>query len=140
MKFLNGLIYVWTAVTHSTPPYFYPDNYLAKRCVKCKDFFPQLEEQCYCLSVLLMLSLIRIHLLLALLSSQIFKLKLSLKCLRNCKSENGSRSGIWAALVCEVFLRYVISKYIVKIFNVDMAFWVSSYCLKFYMCTCRNNM
>lgn len=31
---LDGLIYVWTVVTHSTLPYFYPDNYLAKRCAK----------------------------------------------------------------------------------------------------------
>lgn len=31
---LDGLIYVCTVVTHSTLPYFYPDNYLAKRCAK----------------------------------------------------------------------------------------------------------
>lgn len=72
-------------MTHSMLPYFYPDNYLAKRCVRCRDFFPQLKEQCYCLSVLLMLCLIRIHILLALLSSQIFKWKLSLKCLKIVK-------------------------------------------------------
>lgn len=87
-------------LTHSTLPYFYPGNYLAKRCVKCKAFFPQLEEQSYCLSALLMLSLIGIHLLIALPSSQIFKWKLSLKCLKNCKSENEGHSGIRAAVVC----------------------------------------
>lgn len=34
VNFLDGLIYIWTTVTHSTLPYFYPDNYLAKRCAK----------------------------------------------------------------------------------------------------------